>query len=471
MPELNEERIEKLDRSNAMFQKVPHWIITAFIIIYSLEISKKLNLITINILGLSFFFPKLMSGLIEINNRKKIQLFFDATYISVAIGGLDLWTDYENLGNMYLKGLSIWGLIWGILLSIIIALDITVLIRLLLWSQEQWDIVQKLNHTLRLGKRKLHQNSKQKTKKNKQYNYHKTVYQEQIQNEIKEQNDMDKQKYNSTNRKTSGNYEQGKTEVIFEVFSKLVVLIFILIGFYLTPYIVEKSNFLNWISSVENFIIDVRGNDTVVTGQQAIVYYILYYIFMVVIISVTIYLITHMFRHDLQLEQEKSFNFFTVYQLPIAILIVCGAFLYVLTDGKFNFNGINEGWQILFLIILLILVLFVAVDIVRIVVVQCAEEDSILKKLIYSIFIAVLKFLSELLLGIITNFRIQMIITSIYALIFPEYDESESSFNSLLSRKLESLFDKEIKKINDESPAIFVFKEFHRQKIWRRHNK
>ena len=40
MPELNEERIEKLDRSNAMFQKVPHWIITAFIIIYSLEISK-----------------------------------------------------------------------------------------------------------------------------------------------------------------------------------------------------------------------------------------------------------------------------------------------------------------------------------------------------------------------------------------------------------------------------------------------
>ena len=60
MPELNEERIEKLDRSNAMFQKVPHWIITAFIIIYSLEISKKLNLITINILGLSFFFPKLI---------------------------------------------------------------------------------------------------------------------------------------------------------------------------------------------------------------------------------------------------------------------------------------------------------------------------------------------------------------------------------------------------------------------------
>ena len=90
MPELNEERIEKLDRSNAMFQKVPHWIITAFIIIYSLEISKKLNLITINILGLSFFFPKLMSGLIEINNRKKIQLFFDATYISVAIGGLEI---------------------------------------------------------------------------------------------------------------------------------------------------------------------------------------------------------------------------------------------------------------------------------------------------------------------------------------------------------------------------------------------
>ena len=70
MPELNEERIEKLDRSNAMFQKVPHWIITAFIIIYSLEISKKLNLITINILGLSFFFPKLMSGLIEIIGKR-----------------------------------------------------------------------------------------------------------------------------------------------------------------------------------------------------------------------------------------------------------------------------------------------------------------------------------------------------------------------------------------------------------------
>ncbi len=116
-------------------------------------------------MGLSFFFPKLMSGLIEINNRKKIQLFLMQHILVLLLEELDLWTDYENLGNMYLKGLSIWGLIWGILLSIIIALDITVLIRLLLWSQEQWDIVQKLNHTLRLGKEKLHQNSKQKTKK------------------------------------------------------------------------------------------------------------------------------------------------------------------------------------------------------------------------------------------------------------------------------------------------------------------
>ena len=226
----------------------------------------------------------------------------------------------------------------------------------------------------------------------------------------------------------------------------------------------------DWIDSVKTFTNVFTKDNKIENAQQALLYYILFYIITVSIIVIIGYLIIHIINKP-QKKKDKNFNFFEEYQFPIAILAVFGSFLYVLTDGKLKLNEINEGWQILLLIILLIIVLFTAIEVVRIVIVQCAEPHSLLKKMMFLIFVTILKFISELLLGIITNFRIQMVISSLFALIFPESEEGENSFNNRLNTKLNQLFNKEISKVKINDSISSSFKTSHSKRIWRRGKK
>lgn len=452
--------------------------------IYAFGIWDKLNLTTINVLCLPLFFCELAPGFVESKNRKKVLLFLGATFICTVVWGLNIWTGHQTIETLRLSGLSGWSLVWTIFLLIAVFSALSILIRLFRWSQEQWESVQKLRqerrlqsedfwakynsakHTQRLNIQQMQQMHQKQLQENKQ----KVQDAEQ---EIKQQTRKGQLEYKAKkdkdgreHRLTNPNDSSMQFGFIFRGF----LLLIIVGGFFLFPYVNSSQSICsNWINAVQEFTIFL-GNDGE-NRQQALFYYILFYIAVVVIITILGYLVIHIVKYNPQQKANRSFNFLEVYQFPIAILVVFGSFLFVLTDGKLDLNGISEGWQILLLIILLVLVLFTAVEIVRIVVAQCADANSLLRKLIFFIFIAILKFLFELLIGVITNFRIQIVISSLFTLVFPEFEEREISFNKRLSNKLNQLFNDAISESEADNSMSSASKILHRQQIWRRHNK
>lgn len=446
--------------------------------IYVLEVWDKLNLTTINVLSLPLFFSELSLGFIENKNIKKALFFLSAIFIGTVVGGLNLWTNYQTIGILRLSELSGWSLVWVILLLIAVLSVFIILIRLFRWSQEQWQTVQKLCRECRLQIKEFW--TKYIHAKHEQWLKIQQMKQEQQQQlrEIKQKVKNEKQEIKSQSRKEKLEFKinkdkdrrEGKNNspTKIELGIRWGILFIILVGFFVFPCIDNlKNGFSGWIDAVKEFAKALRNDEAKLNGQQALIYYILLYIIVVSIIVIIGYLVVHMINKP-QKKKDKGFNFFEEYQIPIAILVVFGSFLYVLTNGKLNLDGINEGWQILLLIILLILVLFAAIEIVRIVVVQCAESHSLLKKIMFLIFVTILKFASELLLGIITNLRIQTVISSLFALIFPESEEGENSFNKRLNIKLNQLFNKEISKVKINNSISSDSKIFHRKRIWRR---
>lgn len=449
--------------------------------IYALEIWNELNLVAINVLCLPLFFSELALGFVESKNIKKALFFLGAIFIGTVIGGLNLWTNYQTIGNLRLNELSGWSLVWIILLLIAVVSILIILIRLLHWSQEQWLTVKKECQECRLQIKEfwikyIHAIHKQRLKIQQIKQEHKQQLQENKQNgknekqEIKHQNKKEKLEFKINRDKDR---REGKNDSLTKIELGLRggVLFLIVSGFFIFPCINNlPRGFRYWIANVKNFLNTFRDKEIFYNAQQALFYYILLYIIAVSTIVIIGYLIIHMI-HKPHKKKNNSFNFIEEYQLPIALLVVFGSFLYVITEGENKLEEINKIWQNLLFIILPILVLFVAIEIVRIFVVQCGEPHSLLKKIIFLIFVTIWKFLSELLLGIITNFRIQMVISSLFALIFPESEEGENSFNERLNTKLNQFFNKEISKVKINDSISSSFKKNHSKRIWRRGKK
>ena len=195
----------------------------------------------------------------------------------------------------------------------------------------------------------------------------------------------------------------------------------------------------------------------------------LFYIAAVSLICALCYLVYHITTGTRSKKKEDTNKLAEQYSAPVAILIVFWAFLFVLTKGDFDTEWVNQEWGILLLIILVILVLLTAIEIVRLVIAQCLEPHSLLKQLIYLVFIAVLRFLSKILLGVIVNFRIQATISSLLTLLFPDSNDSASSFDHRLNAKIDRLFNDAVSGQADVQQNASGL--FHRKRIWRRYKK
>lgn len=76
---------------------------------------------------------------------------------------------------------------------------------------------------------------------------------------------------------------------------------------------------------------------------------------------------------------------------------------------------------------------------------------------------------SEILLGVLVNFRIQATISSLLTLLFPDSDDSVKFFNHRLNAKINRLFNDAIS--GQENISQDASKSFHRKRIWRRYKK
>ncbi|MCI9221281.1 MAG: hypothetical protein HFH94_16440 [Lachnospiraceae bacterium] len=482
------ESTEKTWKAKIIFQAVFCSLTVILTVLYALGI-QSISLTTVNVLCLSFYFTQLAPGLIDHTNQQKAQWLLAAVFISASVTSLNLWVDYQTLGQFRLNALSGWCLTWMLLLLVASISTINILIRLFRWSQEQWEQIRKIRQehrqkskesriaysssrsTHRLDILGLSQRHRKELRESKQKSrLERLALKAQLQKDrlllklskggpIKEENPKGESSYPDM----PGSFSMGERAI-------LVLLACIAIGiFLLLPFFNTLGGAIStWLDAIKNF------NESLFSKKfenisEALLYYMLFYIAIALFIGALCYLIYRMINGKKDKKEPNITALAEQYSTPVAILIVFGAFLFVLTNGNFDTEWVNQEWIVLFLIILVILVLLTAIEIVRLVITQCAEPHSLLKQLIYLIFIAVLRFLSEILLGVIVNFRIQATISSLLTFLFPDSDDSASSFYHRLNTKINCLFNDAVSGQADVQQNASEL--FHRKRIWRRYKK
>lgn len=482
---VDEKKIERWKRRRFI---IPCLLTTVLTGMYAFGLWEKLNLTTVNVLCIPLFFLELCQGIIGNKNKKKAQLFLAAVFIGTVIGGLNLWTDYQTLGNFHIRGLSSWSILWAMLLTVALLLSTVILIRIVRWSQEQWEELQKQRQKRKLeGKafwtgyvsemrehRLIIQQMKREHQKErliKKAERKKCEWEGKKQRaEIKIKSQMEqgeKVKHRNSESKIISKNKELKISIPYKILVKAITCIVIIGGFILLPYINNNGGFISeWLSYVRKLVEVIKDDSSSMSLQGIVLYYLFFYIFAASIILITIYLVFRIVNPKTDSNsQDGDFKFIATYQEPIAILIVSGAAFYIITNGKLDIKELDQSWKCLLFIILMALVIFTAIEIVRIVLDQCAHSESLLRKVIYLVFLAVLKFLSELLLGVITNLRVQKVVDLVFMVVFPDSDPISITMNN----KLKQLFSDEISKVGCENQTTYVSKIFHRHQIWRKH--
>ncbi len=149
-------------------------------------------------------------------------------------------------------------------------------------------------------------------------------------------------------------------------------------------------------------------------------------------------------------------------------MTVFTALLFAFGTSNSPIFDLTNKWTTLITAILFILIVFVSVEIVRLVVEQIGQKNSLLKRLVRLIFVAILEFLAGLLLGVIINFQIEQVISSLLYMMFPQ---EELSFTSKIKEKFNEMFNKELDNDGNGGDDNLTPLRFSKKHIWRRYHK
>lgn len=205
---------------------------------------------------------------------------------------------------------------------------------------------------------------------------------------------------------------------------------------------------------------------------QAFVNYIIFYIFLIIAIWMILFFCRYVYKiltgkGKGEKEQERK-SFFEEYDTAIAVLTVFTALLFAFGTSDSSFLDLTNKWTTLITAILFILIVFVSVEIVRLVVEQIGQKNSLLKRLVRLIFVSILEFLTGLLLGVIINFQIEKVISSLLSMMFPQ---EELFFTSKIQEKFNEMFNKELDNDGKDGKDNPTPPCFAKKYIWRRYYK
>lgn len=460
-----------------LFLTLPSFLAVIFSVIYSWEIWPSFQLTTVNVLCVAFVALELAQAFTERINTWKVCGFIGSGAISGITTALNVLNNVRS-GVFTLGRLSFWGWFWSGLLTISGIALVVILIRILRWNQEQWEEIRMWRQKFR----KERMEARQKLKLLKQ------KFMEELSKEkatakierLKDQTGKDTIVRNQKHEKQMEHLKDWKKQwgsitasvvrqtKLLSAFIATIMMAF----FFLAIPCSEKlqSIAFSWFDAVNKLAsrINIIPLENGERFFQAFANYIIFYIFLIVAIWLLIFLCRYIYKvltnsRKTQSSPESK-NILEEYDTAIAVLTVFTALMFALGTSKSPFIDLSDKWATLFTVILFILVVFVSVEIVRLVVEQIGQKNSLLKRLVRLIFVAILEFLAGLILGVIINFQIEKVISSLLTIMFPN---EELSFTSKVQEKFNKMFNKELGNIGDEHPTL----GFSKKHIWRRYHK
>lgn len=467
-----------------LFLTLPCLLAVIFSVIYSGGIWPSFQLATVNILCIAFIALELAQAFTERINTWKVCGFIGSGAIGGITTALNVLNDIQ--GEVFtLVQLSFWGWLWIGLLAISVIALVVILIRILRWNQDQWEEIRKW----RQDYRKEQMEARRKLRSSKQ-DYKQELSKEKAEAKINKQKDQANKDAIVRNQKHEQRMDRFKDwekhweNITASVFKKakflatFVVSSLIAILFLAIPYSPKlQSIVFGWLDAVNALATQIKiiKLDNQNEFFPAFANYTIFYIFLIAAIWMIVFLCHYIYKvftrsGDREKEQDSTErkNFLEEYDTAIAILTVFTALLFAFGSSGSSFFDLTNKWTTLFTVIIFILIVFVSIEIVRLVVEQIGQKNSLLKQLVRLIFVAILEFLAGLLLGVIINFQIEKVISSLLTIMFPQ---EELSFTSKVQEKFDEMFNKELECDGNDGDDDLSPPRFSKKHIWRRYHK
>ena len=467
-----------------LFLLLPSLLAVIPAVIYSLGIWPLFQLTTINVLCIALSALELAQAFTERVNTWKVCGFIGAGAISGIATAFNVLNDVQSEA-FTLGQLSFWGWLWiGLLVISVIAL-VVILIRMLRWNQEQWEEIRKW----RQDYRKEQMEARRKLRSSKQ-KYKQELSKGKAESKINKQKDQADKDVIVRNQKHEQRMERLKdwkkywgniTALVLKKAKVLVTFVassLLAVLFLAIPYSTKlQSIVFNWLDAVGELAAQIK---IIPLGNQddffpVFANYIIFYIFLIVAIWMIVFLCRYVYRILARSDKgEKEQNsverksFLEEYDTAIAVLAVFTALLFAFGTSGSSFFDLTNKWTTLITAIFFILIVFVSIEIVRLVVEQIGQKNSLLKRLVRLIFVAILEFLAGLLLGVIINFQIEKVISSLLSMMFPQ---EELTFASKIQEKFNKMFNKELDNDGNDGGDNPTPPRFSKKYIWRRYHK
>ena len=466
-------------------------------VLYGGGVLPESSLMAVNVICVAVAATEVLMGLIDGLNQRKMLCFGFGGLLSALALGINAPADLP-VSSVLRERLNGWSAAFVVLLLFSIVCLVVVGIRLLLWSQEQWEETRRFRQERlrallesirdrvetrrdfrarstksRRESRLKKQTSKQESRQSRQESRQNSeIVQQEFRQATQEEHLRRKLHWERSAEQESTLKGKNRKPFPWNVFSAVEILVAIAL-FFLIPVILSHfTTASGWFNVVIRLAERVQGADSnsiSISLFKALLYYSLYCICGFSVLSVVIDLIIHLLVGSENTTPPNHLpRMLRHYRMPGALLIVAWAITNVIADGEPDVSKITILWNHLSVAILGILTVLVAVDIVDIIIRQCLEPDSLLRKLIRLIFVSVLDVLTSLLLGVLTALNFQLIISSLVAVLFPE---SESEVHQWIQRILRKLFREDLDETaaNGKRPGGFSANGVdHRTRIWKR---
>lgn len=441
------------------------------IVCIALAISAYWNIVETRIINLIFVFFAILNlgeAFTEHINGQKVAPLCNAAIVSIVATILNIEFFDTSSKRILLGTIFNWCTAWIFIMAESFSYLSIVLYRNKRWTQEEYENWKALKEERRLKNRKESESYKIAKKMAWAENQKK-----KLENNGEIENLRRTAKYNRIQRKLKSEEEKGEAKQQRTQINVIAVIIMIVfVALYLSVPIMNRyfGNFIvEWVKAIgllnQNMIAVSEGMESAKAVEstkvtELIAKYTIFYVAIVgVLISACLLLIEISKRILGKLSVtgnqagKDSSDFMSEYATAMSILIVGFSILIAFSELP-DFGMSEHMWGKLLGFLLMVLVLFVAVDIIKLILEQCIKADSLLRKCIRYIYILVINTAMEIILGVFNGLRMSEWISSIMSLLIPV---PESELHEIIQKNIGEALKKEtdaVKKGTSKSRRI-----------------
>ncbi len=298
-------------------------------------------------------------------------------------------------------------------------------------------------------------------------------------NIIQRQRELDKETDRDKSKTKNKNEDENKNETKFDKYKKkgiihvaaIAVVIIYLSLYFLMPLGWAGVKMGSWLQKTNQIVESFESQDENVESEygektSTLVEYTIFYVALTGAFVLAAILLWKVVEGALEYflnntSHHKGFSdFLTEYSTPFTILLITVCALSTFTSQGISEEGLINFFEALAVTVLLLLLLLIAVDAVRLVLLQCIQKNSLLRTSMHLVFILFIENAMGIVLGVLMGVSLKEFISSLFAFFMKDGDsETHDKIEKTLKNALSAEIDHVQSGIKKEKKS--AFERFH----------